>query len=170
MIKLFMTLSVLWSLQSDIYQLSFKDNQGNVVNLSAFRGKKILIVNTASQSKYASQYSSLEQLYEKYQDSLMIIAFPSNDFGKEPGNDSAIASYVAQYNIQFTLAAKSSVSGANIDSVYGWLTDGNQNGQMSNPVPGNFFKYLINSNGMIIGLFAPQVDPMDSTIQQAITN
>src|SRR5580698_5811755 len=119
MLKLLMTLSVLWSLQSDIYQLSFKDNQGNVVNLSAFRGKKILIVNTASQSKYASQYSSLEQLYEKYQDSLMIIAFPSNDFGKEPGNDSAIAGYVAQYNIQFTLAAKSSVSGANIDSVYG---------------------------------------------------
>jgi len=165
-----MALSFLLFLKPDPYQLSFKDNLGNTVNFSGFAGKKILIVNTASESKYVSQYASLEQLYEKYQDSLVVIAFPANDFGKEPGNDSAIASYVAQYNIHFILAAKVVVTGPNIDPVYSWLTDVTQNGTLSNPVPGNFFKFLLNGNGTIIGLFAGQVDPMDSTIQQAITN
>jgi glutathione peroxidase len=171
MIKLIIFLSTLCCFKADIYQLHFKDTNGNIVGLDSFKGKKILIVNTASNSKYAPQYGSLEQLYEKYKDSLVIIAFPSNDFGMEPGSDSAIASYVSkQLGIQFFLAAKISVSGSDIDPVYSWLTDATQNGVLSNPVPDNFFKFLINGNGMIIGIFGSTIDPMSDQIQQAVAN
>src|SRR5579864_9552230 len=87
---------------TSIYSLSFTDAQGHLVQLSAFKGKKILLVNTASASSRVSQYASLEKLYELYKDSLVIIAFPSNDFGHEPAATPVIGQQViSQYGIQF---------------------------------------------------------------------
>lgn len=139
------------------------------INLNAYRGKKILIVNTASNSNYTPQYGSMEQLYQQYQDSLVVLAVPSNSFGNEPENDSAVASFIAiNYHTTYPVAAKAEVTGGDVSELYNWLTSEDQNGEMSSIVKGDFQKYLIDENGSLIGVFAAAVDPMDSIIQNTI--
>ncbi|GGA87925.1 glutathione peroxidase [Puia dinghuensis] len=152
-----------------IYSLSFTDAQGHLVQLSAFKGKKILLVNTASGSSRASQYASLEKLYELYKDSLVIIAFPSNDFGHEPATGAVISqNVVSQYNIQFIMAANISVTGATTHPVFQWLTSAALNGLDSNPVGNDFYKFLVDSAGNWKGVFSDEVDPMSAEMQNAI--
>jgi glutathione peroxidase len=154
-----------------IYSFSVISIDGTNINLSQFKGKKILIVNTASTSKYVAQYGKLEQLYQKYKDSLVIIAFPSNDFNHESASTGQIKNFVtSNYHISYILASKQSVVGAGISALYKWLSASTQNGVMDNPVIEDFCKYLIDDNGNIIGVFAGSVDPMDNVIQNAITN
>ena len=156
-------------LSDGVYDYQMTDISGNQINLSDFQGKKILFVNTATNSEYVDQYASLEQLYQKYKDSLVIIATPSNSFGNEPDSNSDIKNFVdSQYNIHYILAAKSDVAGDSIPAVYQWLTQKNLNQYFQNPVHGDFFKFLVTSNGEMIGIFAPSVDPMDSTLQTVI--
>jgi len=155
---------------SDIYSFSIPGiNGGAAINFSDYAGKKILIVNTCSDSAYAPQYGRLEQLYQQYKDSLVIVAIPSNNFGREPGSEAAIQSFVnSNYPIHYLLAGKMSVTGDGQSTLYQWLTTGSQNGGMSSTVKYDFQKYLVGTDGHLIGWFTGAMDPMDSTIQNAI--
>ncbi|MFI5185586.1 MAG: glutathione peroxidase [Chitinophagales bacterium] len=154
-----------------LYSLNITAIDGTTIKMSQFQGKKILIVNTASNSIYVNQYASLEQLYEKYKDSLVIIACPSNDFKNETGSSVSIQNLVTtKYNIHYILTSKQVVTGKNISPLYKWLSQSSQNGTMDGPVIGDFCKYLIDNKGDIIGVFSDLVDPMDPVIQNAIVN
>jgi glutathione peroxidase len=168
MIRIFSLLTMLISI-TGIYDYSIRDIDGNNINLSQFHGKKILIVNTASNSQYVSQYSSLEQLYEKYKDSLIVIAVPSGSFGNELPDSSAIRNFViSNYNIHFILASKTDVAGINQSPLYAWLTQAVKNGVMDNSLDNDFYKFLVDTNGNLVGAFAPSVDPMSQVVQNAI--
>jgi glutathione peroxidase len=166
-----LTVAFMFFIQTSIYSIHFKSNDGTDMSFNQFKGKKILLVNSSSGSKYAWQYGSLENLYQKYKDSLIVIAFPSNDFGHESASDPQIRSSInSAYKINYILAAKTSVTGTGKSPVFQWLTSSSMNGVLDNPVNGDFYKYLVDGNGQIIGVFSGSVDPMDSTIQKAITN
>jgi glutathione peroxidase len=164
-------LTFFFIVQTSIYSLHFTTIDGIDVGLDKFKGKKILFVNTASGSKYVSQYISLEKLYQKYKDSLVVIAFPSNDFSHEQQSASQIkTSILNSIGAHYIIASKTSVSGKGVSQVFQWLSNYSLNGVMDNPVNGDFYKYLIDGNGILQGVFSGSVDPMDSSIQKAITN
>jgi len=153
----------------NIYSFNIRTTDGQSISMSQFRGKKIFIVNTASGSSYANQLKSLEQLHQKYATNLVILAFPSNDFGHEPLADSAISQTLhEEYAAGYIVCAKAPVSGSSGLPLFQWLGDASQNGSISNPVSGDFFKYLIDENGNIQGVFSGLVDPMDSVVTKAI--
>jgi glutathione peroxidase len=159
------------ALLTGFYDFSIIDINGSNINLSEFKGKKVLLVNTASNSRYTSQYGSLEQLFQKYKDSLIVIAIPSNSFGNETKSSASIKNFVnSNYNIHYLLAQKMDVAGDSISSLYAWLAVIDKNGMMSNSVTGDFYKYLISSDGQLIGAFVPSVDPMSEEIQNAVAN
>jgi glutathione peroxidase len=154
---------------SDIYNYTLPKSGGGTINLAAYQGKKILIVNTALNSKYTYQLMGLEQLYQTYKDSLVVIAVPSNSFGHEPNDDSTISAQLqGLFNISFPISAKIEVTGSGADSLYLWLTEKNQNGAMDNGTTDDFTKYLIDETGHLIGLFNSSVEPLDSELQNAI--
>jgi glutathione peroxidase len=154
-----------------IYDLSINDIDGNIINLSQFKGKKILLVNTASDSKYTFQYKSLEQLYQRYKDSVVVIAIPSNSFGHEISNNIEIKQFISgNYKTHFLISQKMEVAGDNQASLYNWLTHATQNGAMDNTLRGDFYKFLVDGSGNLMGAFAPSVDPMSEQIQSAIEN
>lgn len=168
--QLFFILFNVFLLQTSIYDLTVNDSQGNQIHFSDFKGKKILIVNTASNSKYASQYNDLEQLYQKFKDSLVVIAFPSNDFNNEPGDSvSSVSVVISKYHISYIFGSPLAVKGSDISPLFKWLSESAQNGAINSPVIGDFCKYLIDGNGNIIGVFSGEVDPMEAVIQDAIT-
>lgn len=156
---------------SDVYSFTSPAlNGGSDIHFSDFRGKKILIVNTASTGAMAGQYARLEQLYEQYRDSLVIVAFPSNDFGHEPGSEQAIQDSLQNlYHVQFPVASKTVVSGDGQCALFQWLTQGSQNGVMNSTISNDFQKYLIGSDGHLIGYFIGAMDPLDSTITNLIS-
>ena len=157
--------------QLSLYSLSVKDSAGNVIYLSDYAGKKILLVNTAANSQYAGQYSELEQLYQTHKDSLVIIAFPSNSFGNQPdSNSAAIADSIRhQYNVHYIISSQIEVKGMNKDSVYRWLngelTDDQHLTQEAN---GDFQRFLISSEGDLIGVFSSEITPLSSTLVSII--
>ena len=156
---------------TSIYNLQITDIDNNILNLSDYQGKKILFVNIATGSSKVSQLGQLQQLNQAYGDSLVIIGFPSNSFGHEPGTNSEIKQFCqSQYNISFKLASKASVNGAAIQPIYNWLTHQSDNGVLNNDVVTDFQKFLVDKNGSLIGIFNSQVLPMDSTLQIAITS
>jgi glutathione peroxidase len=160
-------------LYADIYSYdySFQDIDGQIIDLSQFQGKKVLFVNTASNSPYTAQYAGLEQLYQQYKDSLVIIAFPSNDFGNESGNDAAIKSFVKQnYHAHFIIASKIAVSRSNQCPIYTWLTKAIKNETVDNSIRNDFYKFLVNGSGQLVGVFDANTQPMSQTVQTAITS
>jgi glutathione peroxidase len=169
--KLVMLFLIVPALFADtIYSFTVKDAGGDDINFNSFRGKKILIVNTAEQSLYAKQYGSLEQLYQRYKDSLVVVVFPSNSFNNQSGSNSAIRqSIISNYNAHYLIAEKTNVTGNGASPLFNWLSIKAQNNVMSNPVTGDFQKYLIGTNGKLVAFFAPQLDPMDSILQRMIT-
>ena len=139
--------------------------------LQRLKNKKTVIVNTASDCGYTSQYKALEDLYELHKDMLVIIAFPSNAFGNESRSNAEIKSFCENsYHTTFQLAQKGQVTGPGRQSIYSWLATMNENGVMDAPIVEDFQKFLIDKDGSIIGGFASSVEPMDSLIQSAITN
>lgn len=169
LIKL-ITLTAIIFFTASIYSYQLNDIDGNIISLSAYQGKKILFVNTADSSPLVNQYASLEQLYTKFSDSLVIIAVPSNSFGNEPDSiaDSIKSHVQSRYDIHYILASRMNVAGDSITPIYQWLTQKSENGVMNNPVFGDFFKYLVNEQGQLIGVFSPDTDPMDTVIQNSI--
>ena len=167
--NLFMFLTSL-VLYTSIYSLSFTDTDGSTVNMNSFQNKKILLVNIATNSPRVGQLTGLQQLKQQYGDSLVIIAFPSNSFGNETRSDAEIKQYCQQnYNVNFFIASKNSVSGPYVQPVYNWLKHTEENGVMDVEIMSDFQKILINNDGNIIGVFAPGVSPTDTSIVSAIT-
>jgi len=153
------------------YDYAIKDTRGIEIQLSSFRGKKVLLVNTASNSNYVNQYESLERLYQQYKNQLVIIAFPSNDFGHEPEDNAGIQSFVkSHYDVHFILSEKTNVFGSAKCQVYQWLTQNINNGVINNEVKTDFYKFLIDESGNLVGVFSPSVDPMSDELRSVIPN
>ena len=155
---------------TSIYDFKVKAVDGGTIDFASFKGKKILIVNVASECGYTGQYADLEKLYRKYKDQLVIIGFPSNDFlGQEPGTNEEISQFcTSKYDITFPLAAKTSVKGRNMSPVYQWLTNKKLNGVENSDVSWNFNKYLVSEDGAYICHFKSKVTPFDPAIIAAI--
>ena len=140
---------------------------GGTIDLSAYKGKKILIVNTASKCGFTPQYEDLQKLYDKYKDKLVIIGFPANDFGgQEPGTNSEIQEFCKKnYGVTFPMAAKVDVVGDNTTPLFKYLTE--EAIKMGTPAPviqWNFTKFLIDENGKLIAVFPSKVKPMSDEI------
>jgi glutathione peroxidase len=139
---------------SSIHQFSAKSLEGELVNFASYKGKKILIVNTASKCGFTPQYKDLEALYEKYKDkNFVIVGFPCNQFGnQEPGSSSDIKSFCTRnYGVTFPMMEKVDVKGDSICDIYDWLTAKEKNGVESSSVKWNFQKYMIDENGFLVG-------------------
>jgi len=155
-----------------IYQFKVEDIEGTVFDFASLKGKKIVVVNTASKCGLTPQYKALEALYEQYKDkNFVIVGFPANNFGKqEPGTNKEIATFCQKnYGVTFPMMAKVSVKGEDMCGVYQFLTQKSRNGLEDSQVEWNFQKYLIGSDGHLEKVVAPQVSPMDSEIVDWIT-
>jgi glutathione peroxidase len=158
------------NLSSNIYDYSFTSLTGKTISLKEFKGKKILFVNTASECGFTPQYEKLEAVYEKYKDKLVIIGFPTNDFGRqEPGDNEQIASFCKNnYSVSFPMSEKITVKGNDMSPIYKWLTKKSLNGKLDTDVKWNFQKYLIDENGNFVTVFYSKVKPDDKEIIEKI--
>ena len=150
-----------------IYQFKVTDLYGKEFDFSTLKGKKLLIVNTASECGLTPQYKDLEAIYSKYKDkNFVIIGFPANNFGsQEPGSNEQIAKFChMNYGVTFPMMSKISVKGKDIHEVYKFLTQKDKNGLQDSQVEWNFQKYLINEEGELIKVLSPRVLPTDSEI------
>lgn len=150
-----------------IYQFKVTDLYGKEFDFSTLKGKKLLIVNTASECGLTTQYKDLEAIYKKYKDkNFVIIGFPANNFGsQEPGSNEQIAKFCQMnYGVTFPMMSKISVKGKDIHEVYQFLTQKNKNGLQDSKVEWNFQKYLINEEGELIKVLSPRVLPTDAEI------
>jgi glutathione peroxidase len=151
------------------YSLSVKNSSGSTVSFANYTGKKILIVNTCIQCADTAQYAKLEQFYQKYKDSVIVIVVPSNSFGNTPMANPAIQNFLQQrYNYHFILTEKMDVKGANIAPLFSWLADEKKNGLARTNVKTNFTKYLIDKDGFIMGNFNKNEDIMGAKIKALI--
>ena len=149
-----------------IYDFKVEGLNGDTIDFSAFKGKKILIVNTASKCGFTPQYEGLEQLYEKYKDKLVIVGFPANNFfSQEPGSNETIAEFCKKnYGVTFPMAAKISVKGKSTAPIYRWLCNKEENGVMDAKITWNFNKFLLDENGKLLEHFTSKVKPMSEEI------
>ncbi len=150
-----------------IYQFKVTDLYGKEFDFASLKGKKILIVNTASECGLTPQYKDLEAIYEKYKDlNFVIVGFPANNFGsQEPGSNEQIAKFCQlNYGVTFPMMSKVSVKGSDIDNVYKFLTQKSKNGLQDSEVEWNFQKYLINEKGELVKVLSPRVLPTDAAI------
>ncbi|MDP3641840.1 MAG: glutathione peroxidase [Bacteroidota bacterium] len=153
--------------QKSFYDFKVKDIEGGDFSLSNLKGKKVLVVNTASKCGNTPQYADLEKLYKEFgNQKFVIIGFPANNFGKqEPGTDSEIAEFCEKnYGVTFLMMSKISVKGDDIHPLYKWLTTKSENGVLDSEVTWNFQKYLIDENGKLVDMVAPKVKPDDEKI------
>ena len=146
-----------------IFDVSFPSIEGGTIDFASFRGKKILIVNTASDCDYTPQYAQLQELSEQYRNSLVVVGFPSNDFGEqEPGSDKEIRNFCQyRYGVTFPLASKSNVIGKNANPVFAWLTKQELSNHLNRLITWNFQKFLLNEEGQLIAVFPPAIDPIN---------
>jgi glutathione peroxidase len=154
-----------------IFDLIVQLNSGKEIKLESYKGKKLLIVNTASNCGYTPQYEALQSLYEQFNPQLEIIGFPSNDFKEqEPGSDEEIAEFCkVNYGVSFPLVKKSRVvPGEGQHPVYAWLSSPEENGWCRQVPEWNFSKYLLNERGELTHYFAPGISPLDKTVVDAI--
>ena len=149
-----------------IYDFKVAGLDGDTIDFAEFKGKKILIVNTASKCGFTPQYEDLEKLYKTYKDKLVIVGFPANNFfSQEPGSNETISEFCKKnYGVSFPMAAKISVKGKNIAPIYKWLCNKEENGVMDAKISWNFNKFLLDENGKIIAHFKSAVKPMSEEI------
>lgn len=148
--------------QQSFYDFKVKTISGADFDFATLKGKKVMIVNTASKCGFTPQYEDLEKLYREYGgDNFVIIGFPANNFLKqEPGTNAEIAEFCSRnYGVTFPMMAKISVKGDDIHPLYQWLTTASLNGYGDSKVEWNFQKYLIDENGKIINVIKPKVKP-----------
>jgi glutathione peroxidase len=148
------------------YSIPVNDLEGKSFDLSQLKGKKILIVNTASHCGYTSQYEDLQKLHEQYGNKIAVLGFPSNDFGRqEPGNAEEIRTFCTKnYGVSFSMFEKVVVKGDGKAPLYQWLTDKSKNGWNEQEPSWNFCKYLIDEKGELLAFFPSSVNPMDEKI------
>lgn len=165
-----------------IYDFKVAGLDGNDIDFSAYKGKKIMIVNTASKCGNTPQYADLEKLYEKYKDKLVIVGFPANNFGEqEPGTNTEIKEFCTKnYGVSFPMAEKVSVKGDDMAPIYKWLVDQSRElaksvtgttskdlvwkRYLQNPVDWNFTKFLLDEKGNLVAVFHNKVNPMSEEI------
>lgn len=154
-----------------IYDLQVQLNNGNTTPLQQYKGKKLMLVNTASNCGYTNQYEDLQKLYQQFNNQLEIIAFPANDFKEqEKGTDEEIAQFCkVNFGVTFPLAKKSVVvKGADQHAVFKWLSGKEQNGWNDQAPTWNFSKYLVNEQGVLTHYFDPSVSPLSNDVVNAI--
>jgi glutathione peroxidase len=159
--------------QTNFYDFTVKDINGEDYPLSQFKGKKVLVVNTASKCGLTPQYEGLQELYEKYGgDDFMIVGFPANNFLKqEPGSNEEIATFCSiNYGVSFPMMSKISVKGDDQDPLYKWLTSKSDNGLENSKVTWNFQKYMIDEEGQLVGHFSPKTKPDNEELISWIVN
>jgi glutathione peroxidase len=154
---------------TSLYSFKVKTVDGKDFDFSSLRGKKVLIVNTASECGHTPQYADLEKLYEKYKDRLVVIGFPANNFGEqEPGTNEQISTFCkTNYGITFPMMQKVSVKGDDINPLFQWLTT-ESNPDFTGDIKWNFEKFLLDENGKLIHRFRTKVVPMADEIISAI--
>jgi glutathione peroxidase len=153
------------------YSLTATTTDGQPVNFSQFSGKKVLLVNTASDCGYTAQFEELEKLHQLYKDKLVVIGFPANDFKQqEKKSDKEIAAFCKKnFGVTFLLMQKQQVKkGDQQQPVYQWLTNKKQNGWNDTPPSWNFCKYLVNEKGMLEYFFGTAVSPLSATIRDKL--
>jgi len=151
---------------SSIYDFKVESLDGGTIDFATFKGKKILIVNTASKCGYTPQYEELEALYKKYQDKLVIVGFPANNFGgQEPGTNIEIKEFCSKnYGVSFPMAAKISVKGNDTAPIYKWLCSKSLNGVLDAEIKWNFSKFLLDEKGNLVAKYDSGVKPMSEEI------
>jgi len=144
-----------------IHSFKVKSIEGGTIDFAKFKGKKILVVNTASKCGYTPQYDALQKVYDQYKDKLVIVGFPANNFGgQEPGSDEEIKDFCkARFGVKFPLASKVSVKGEDMAPIYQWLTSKAKNGVLDADIKWNFNKFLLDENGKMIAYFPSKVTP-----------
>src|SRR3984893_2119308 len=150
-----------------VYDFKVPGLDGSTIDLSKYKGKKILIVNTASKCGFTPQYADLEKLYEKYKSKLVIVGFPANNFGKqEPGSNSEIKEFCTKnYGVSFPMADKVDVIGDNTHPLFKYLTEEAKKLGVKDPViKWNFTKFLIDETGKLVAVFPSPVTPMSEEI------
>ena len=150
-----------------LYNFKAKTIEGNDFDFSQLKGKKVLIVNTASKCGFTPQYEDLQKLYETYGgDKFTIIGFPANNFlHQEPGSNEEIVEFCKKnYGVTFQMMEKISVKGDDIDPIYNWLTKKSENGVMDAPVKWNFQKFMIDENGKLVDYLSSKEKPMSDKI------
>ena len=153
------------------YHLSVHLNDGAELRLEQLKGKKVLLVNTASDCGYTAQYELLEKLAKRFADKLVIVAFPANDFNEqERGSDEEIARFCqSNFGVNFPLAKKASVvKGPGQQEVFQWLTDKKRNGWNDKQPSWNFSKYLVSEQGVLLSYFDPAISPLSETVIKSI--
>lgn len=153
--------------QKSFYDFKVTDIDGKEFDLSSLKGKKVLVVNTASKCGYTPQYEQLESIYKNYGDEkFTIIAFPANNFAnQEPGTDAEVEEFCKKnYGVSFPIMSKISVKGDDQHPLYRWLTHKSENGVLDSDVKWNFQKYLIDENGKLIDMVETKVKPDDEKI------
>jgi glutathione peroxidase len=156
--------------EGSIYNFSLNSIYGDPIDFQQYKGKKLLIVNTASECGYTPQYADLQELHEKYGDKITILGFPANNFGgQEPGSNDEIASFCkVNYGVTFQIFEKISVKGTDQHPLYSWLSTKDQNGWNDQEPSWNFCKYLIDENGELQKFYGSAVKPMSNEILQQI--
>lgn len=152
--------------QQSIYDIKINSLTGEPIDLESFKGKKILIVNTASKCGFTNQYEDLQNLYDTYKENAMVIGVPCNQFGnQEPGVHDEIASFCkVNYGVSFLMTEKVDVKGKDQHPLYAWLTDKTINGVKSSSVKWNFQKYLIDENGQLVDYYYSITKPLSKKI------
>ncbi|MFY0605043.1 MAG: glutathione peroxidase [Flavobacteriaceae bacterium] len=154
-----------------IYTISINSLQGKPINLSDYKGKYILFVNVASACGFTPQYKGLQELYDTYKESLMVIGVPCNQFGKqESGSANEIQEFCeVNYGVTFLITEKIEVKGKSKHPLYNWLTNKSENGKKSSSVKWNFQKYLVNKNGELIDYYYSMTSPTSSKIKKHLS-
>ena len=166
-LSLAMVLSSSTNGKESIHQFKVEDIEGKSFDFSSLKGKKIMVVNTASKCGLTPQYEKLEAIYKKYKsNNFVIIGFPANDFmSQEPGSDKEIATFCQKnYGVTFPMMSKISVKGGDMHPVYKFLTEKSKNGLEDSKVEWNFQKYLLDENGHLVRVVSPSVQPDDASI------
>jgi glutathione peroxidase len=159
-ISLFITMAM------SIYDFKVTALDGSTIDFSKYKGKKVLIVNTASQCGFTPQYAGLEELYEKYKGKLVIVGFPANNFGEqEPGSNEDIQNFCKKnYGVTFPMAEKVSVKGQDAHPLFKYLANEAKKIGIEDPVKWNFTKFLIDEKGKLVAVYESKVTPMSEEI------
>ena len=160
------------AMENSLHQFTVEALEGESFDFSTLKGKKIMVVNTASKCGLTPQYKDLQALYEEYgSDKFVIVGFPANNFmSQEPGSNEEIAAFCERnYGVTFPMMAKIDVKGKDIHPVYAFLTQKKKNGVMDSKVSWNFQKYLVNEEGVVEKVISPRTSPKDEEIIAWIT-
>ena len=150
--------------KKSFYDLEAMNGLGEVTSFERFRGKKVLLVNLASQCGFTPQYNELEGLHQEQKNEIIVLGFPSNDFGgQEPGTDEEIQNFCKEnFGVTFPLFRKDHVSGAHKQPVYQWLCEADKNGWNNDAPSWNFYKYLVDEQGNLEKISSSSVSPMEA--------